>query len=240
MKGIFKSPDKKILLIKKIFDQNNTILQALSFFAFGLLIYDLGFRDEVQTGFLGNLFYVTLLFLSIGFCIRLFSKTESYSIARYVVEVFIILFLLIVSLANFDWIHFDDSINIGNLPIKAFFVNLLILILFLIELSKMTLAVNQLKIHPALVFILSFIVVILIGTGMLLLPNATTDGISLVDALFTSTSAVCVTGLIVLDTSSDFTFLGQFIILILFQIGGLGMMTFTSFFGFFFKGSYSL
>ncbi|WP_425342627.1 TrkH family potassium uptake protein [Lunatimonas salinarum] len=147
---------------------------------------------------------------------------------------------MIVSLANFGLIQFDDSIQFGNLPIKAFLVNLLILILFLIELSKLTLQVNQLKIHPALVFILSFIVVIIIGTGMLLLPNATTDGISLVDALFTSTSAVCVTGLIVLDTSSDFTFLGQFIILILFQVGGLGMMTFTSFFGFFFKGSYSL
>jgi trk system potassium uptake protein TrkH len=49
-----------------------------------------------------------------------------------------------------------------------------------------------------------------------------------------------VTGLVVLDTSSDFTFLGQVIIIILIQIGGLGFMTFTSFFGFFFKGSFSL
>ncbi|EKB48528.1 TrkH family potassium uptake protein [Cecembia lonarensis] len=240
MKSIFNSPDDRVILIKKVFDRNNRMLQILSLIAFGILVYDLGFRENVQDGVLGKVYYVLLLFLSVGFIIRLFSKSEKYSIARYLVEVTIILFLLIVSLANFGAINIDNTIVIGNLPIKSIFVNLLIFILFLIELSKLSLSVNQLKIHPALVFILSFLVVIAIGTGMLLLPNATKEGISLIDALFTSTSAVCVTGLIVLDTSSDFTFLGQFIILILFQVGGLGMMTFTSFFGFFFKGSYSL
>jgi Trk-type K+ transport system membrane component len=57
--------------------------------------------------------------------------------------------------------------------------------------------------------------------------------------LFTSTSAVCVTGLIVLDTANDFTLLGQTIILSLIQIGGLGILTFTSFFAFFFRGGSS-
>ncbi|EOZ96558.1 Potassium uptake protein, integral membrane component, KtrB [Indibacter alkaliphilus LW1] len=157
-----------------------------------------------------------------------------------IVEITIILFLIFTSLVNFGVIELGYPLTVGNLEIKAFLVNLLILILFLIELSKLSLIANQLKLHPALVFILSFLIVIVIGTCMLLLPNATTNGISLIDALFTSTSAVCVTGLIVLDTSSDFTFFGQFVILILFQVGGLGMMTFTSFFGFFFKGSYTL
>src|SRR5690606_5419028 len=92
----------------------------------------------------------------------------------------------------------------------------------------------------ALVFILSFLLLILIGAGMLSLPNSTVSGISFIDAIFTATSAVCVTGLIVLDTSSDFTLLGQFIIIVLIQIGWIGFMTFTSFFGFFFKGSFSL
>lgn len=240
MKSNFNGPDDRVILIKKVFDLNNRMLQILSLAAFGLLVYDLGFRENVQDGVLGKVYYVLLLFLSLGFIIRLFSKSEKYSLARYIVEITIILFLLIVSLANFGAIDIDNTIVVGNLPIKSIFVNLLIFILFLIELSKFSLSVNQLKIHPALVFILSFLVVIAIGTGMLLLPNATKEGISLIDALFTSTSAVCVTGLIVLDTSSDFTFLGQFIILILFQVGGLGMMTFTSFFGFFFKGSYTL
>lgn len=178
--------------------------------------------------------------MSLGYSIRLFSKSEKFNKSRYIVEIGIILVLLLASLVNFEVLEIESSLIVGNLQIKAFFVNLLVFILFLIELSKLSLIANQLKIHPAMVFILSFLLVILIGTGLLSLPNATVNGIGWVDALFTSTSAVCVTGLIVLDTSSDFTFLGQFIIMILFQIGGLGMMTFTSFFGFFFKGSYSL
>lgn len=117
--------------------------------------------------------------------------------------------------------------------------NLLFIAFFLIEASKSSFGLLDTSLHPALLFVLSFLIIILLGTGLLLLPNATVGEISFIDALFTSTSAVCVTGLIVLDTAKDFTFLGQTFILILLQIGGLGIMTFTSFFGFFFKGNTS-
>ncbi|WP_394335280.1 TrkH family potassium uptake protein [Belliella buryatensis] len=219
---------------------NSKVIQALSFLAFCFLIYDLGFSEEIQAGFIGEIYFSILALMSVGYSIRLFSKSEKFSKSRYLVEITIILILFLAFLVNFQVLEIDSSLIIGNLEIKAFLVNFLVLILFLIELSKLSLAANQLKLHPAMVFLLSFLIVILAGTGLLLLPNATVNGIDLIDAFFTSTSAVCVTGLIVLDTSSDFTFLGQFIVMILFQIGGLGMMTFTSFFGFFFKGSYSL
>ncbi len=75
--------------------------------------------------------------------------------------------------------------------------------------------------------LLSFIVLILTGACILYLPVCTVSGISFIDALFTSTSAVCVTGLIVLDTAKDFTFIGQLVILLLIQLGGLGIMTFS-------------
>lgn len=80
-------------------------------------------------------------------------------------------------------------------------------------------------------FLLSFASIILVGTlGLLLIPGLYTGpGLSLVDALFTSTSAVCVTGLIVVDTATYFTPLGQAWIAMLIQIGGLGILTFTSF-----------
>ena len=73
--------------------------------------------------------------------------------------------------------------------------------------------------------------IILLGTFLLALPEASTSGasIGLVNALFTSTSAVCVTGLIVLDTPNDFTTFGQAVILFLFQVGGLGYMTGATF-----------
>jgi len=81
---------------------------------------------------------------------------------------------------------------------------------------------------------LGFLLVIIIGTFLLNLPIAShgPQKIELIDALFTSTSATCVTGLIVLDTGKDFTLFGQWIILILLQIGGLGIMTFSTMFAF--------
>lgn len=72
---------------------------------------------------------------------------------------------------------------------------------------------------------------ILVGTILLSLPWAS-HGCSFIDALFTSTSATCVTGLIVKDTPQDFTLFGQIVILILIQIGGLGYMTFSTLFFF--------
>ncbi len=83
--------------------------------------------------------------------------------------------------------------------------------------------------QPAQVLAISFAVAILAGALLLMLPFSTTSGhISFVDALFTSTSAVCVTGLIVQDTATYFTLTGQVIILLLIQLGGLGVMTFST------------
>ncbi len=93
--------------------------------------------------------------------------------------------------------------------------------------------------NPARLFVLSFLGLILIGTILLLLPISTTKNISLIDALFTTTSAVCVTGLVALDTSKDFTLFGQTVIMLLIQSGGLGILTFASYFSYFFKGGSS-
>lgn len=83
--------------------------------------------------------------------------------------------------------------------------------------------------QPAQFLAISFIAAIFLGTGLLLLPFTTKSGhISFIDALFTATSGVCVTGLIVQDTATYFTPVGQIIILILFQLGGLGIMTFST------------
>ncbi|MDJ0620940.1 MAG: TrkH family potassium uptake protein [Calothrix sp. MO_192.B10] len=78
---------------------------------------------------------------------------------------------------------------------------------------------------------LGFLTVIAVGTILLMMPFATSDGTwnDPIVALFTSTSAVCVTGLIVVDTGTDFSFWGQLFILLLLQIGGLGYMTTTTF-----------
>lgn len=80
--------------------------------------------------------------------------------------------------------------------------------------------------------LVAFAVVILLGSALLMLPGMTQDkDISYIDALFTSTSAICVTGLIVQDTPTYFSEMGKAAILILIQIGGLGIMTIGSIFG---------
>ena len=94
--------------------------------------------------------------------------------------------------------------------------------------------------NPSLILAASFLIIIMIGTGLLMLPRCTTNGISWVDSLFISTSAVCVTGLTSVDVASTFTPTGFVVIILLIQIGGLGVMTLTSFFAMFFMGNTSL
>ncbi|MFD2893528.1 TrkH family potassium uptake protein [Sphingobacterium arenae] len=90
--------------------------------------------------------------------------------------------------------------------------------------------------NPAQLFISSFLLLICLGTCLLKLPFALQTPLSWIDALFTSTSAVCVTGLIVVDTASHFTFWGQLIIMLLIQAGGIGILSFAALFTYFLKG----
>lgn len=86
------------------------------------------------------------------------------------------------------------------------------------------------KLNPPKALVLGFAIIILIGTFFLTLPIATVDanGLSFLDALFTATSATCVTGLVVVDTGDTFSIFGELVILFLIQIGGLGFMTFAT------------
>lgn len=88
------------------------------------------------------------------------------------------------------------------------------------------------KMPPARVMVVGFALIILIGALLLNLPIATKSGesIGFIDALFTSTSAVCVTGLIVVDTGTYWSEFGQIVIILLIQIGGLGFMTIATLF----------
>lgn len=119
------------------------------------------------------------------------------------------------------------------------YVYIAIALLFVREFADLNINFNRRYLNPAQLFVLSFLTLVLLGTVMLVLPNATYDGISLVDALFTATSAVCVTGLIVVDTGSYFTPFGQGVIMGLIQMGGIGIMTITSYFSYFFRSGSS-
>lgn len=83
--------------------------------------------------------------------------------------------------------------------------------------------------HPGRILFTTFFFLCLLGSLLLIIPASTEKGaIAIIDSVFTSVSAVCVTGLIVLDTPNDFTLLGQMFILVLIQLGGLGIMSITT------------
>ncbi len=97
------------------------------------------------------------------------------------------------------------------------------------------------NVHPAHTLALSFLMIIILGTILLSLPWSCAEGtLSFLDALFTATSATCVTGLIVVQTGEKFTQFGQIVILSLIQIGGLGIMTFSTLFAYLIAGRLSI
>lgn len=122
---------------------------------------------------------------------------------------------------------------------KFYHLTLLLVFSFL-NLSNGIVSLLGRRTNPSLMLAVSFLVIILIGTGLLMLPRCTVAGISWIDALFTATSAVCVTGLVPVDVSTTFTTGGLVVIVLLIQVGGLGVMTLTSFFAMFFMGNTSL
>lgn len=133
----------------------------------------------------------------------------------------------------FDFIVFIPLIQfIRGIEQLSFFVivwQIVIVTMLLSRLKRANKFIALLSLRPARLMATSFLFAIGIGTILLMLPVATKTGVrtSLVDALFTATSATCVTGLIVKDTAGYFSFFGQIVILFLIQIGGLGIMTFS-------------
>ncbi|MEC0204282.1 TrkH family potassium uptake protein [Paenibacillus lautus] len=101
---------------------------------------------------------------------------------------------------------------------------------------------NWLRLSPPQILVLGFAAIIFIGTALLMLPISTSTGepLQFIDALFTSTSATCVTGLVVVDTGTTFSSFGEVVIMLLIQIGGLGFMTMATLFALALKRRISL
>jgi len=144
------------------------------------------------------------------------------------VTMFIVTLLLIRELAP-SILHKNI---IAATRIYLVIVQIYILVYMAYHLSFVGKKVSELGLKPPQIVLLSFLIVVLTGTLLLSLPNATASGVRapLLTALFTATSATTVTGLIVVDTGSYFSHMGQIVILTLIQIGGLGMMTLVAFF----------
>jgi potassium uptake TrkH family protein len=192
-----------------------------------LIVYDLGFTHEP---WLTNVYAIMTTLLFAANSVFLLSHRDHQKLAW--LPLILLGFISILSLILWIKTGATEALHV------AYLVTLGLYFLYRASISVQGLFAD--KFNPATLFVVSFALLILVGTLLLLLPNASTRSISVIDAAFTATSAVCVTGLIVVDTAKDFSFFGQLIILLLIQAGGLGMLTFTSFFAFYFKGGTSL
>lgn len=216
------------------------ILAALA--GFLIFLFHIGFNhkaDEVYA--IRHLYNIILWVIVLSNLAGLTLKKWKDNLFKLRVAEFVMIPLLLLILdartgfSGLEWSHhWLYGILNRNLAVYAVFIFALI-----VEVSTSSLRLSNRNTNPALLFVFSFLFIIVFGTALLMLPNATYTGIGFTDAFFTSTSAVCVTGLIVVDTATHFTPLGKIFIIVLIQVGGLGIMTFTSFFGYFFKGGSS-
>ena len=174
-----------------------------------------------------------LAFNSFKYFIHKYNSNKTVALANMILLTGILIACAIISVINSDF-----SSDYVLQKVKPVLEGGLIFY-FLLRLLVLVRHIYDIYFNPAIVFVGSFMILALTGGFLLMLPSATTNGISFTNALFTSTSAVCVTGLAVVDTSTAFTIVGQSIILVLIQLGGIGILTFTSFFAFFFRGSTS-
>ncbi|MDP3313807.1 TrkH family potassium uptake protein [Lutibacter sp.] len=199
-----------------------------------ILIFDFGFDQPTTIQNKINGFFLTVL------CIGIFTTVLRYLTQGKNIEAKVILFdsLSIIITLLVIYFHFfsEEAYRQVTFLYSDNWIKITILLTFIREFSEQKINYKRTLLNPAQLFIISFLGIIFLGTLLLMLPNATFKGISFLDALFTSTSAVCVTGLIVVDTGTYFTQFGQTIILVLIQAGGIGILTFASYFSYFFKG----
>ncbi len=159
--------------------------------------------------------------------IRLFnavSKTEFLRVNWF--EIPLVLALVIAVVGAGRWFYKDEPATV-----RHFAVGIYLVLQVVTKLCRTCVKLAASGKSPTRTLIASFLVLIISGAGLLYLPKASTgERASFVDALFTATSATCVTGLIVRDTGKDFSLMGQLIILSLIQLGGLGIVMFGAVF----------
>lgn len=209
----------------------------LSLLGLILLIYDFGYNHAPLQQNLINAFYFVVLASGVATTFLRYAMRRKNM--RWQVITFDALSILLT--VNVVLIHFFSQEANRHLSFlyNDNWIKYVILLTFIREFAEQRINYKKTFLNPAQLFIVSFLAIIVMGSFLLTLPKATYEGISFLDALFTSTSAVCVTGLIVVDTGSYFTQFGQVIIAILIQLGGLGILTFASYFSYFFKGGAS-
>ncbi|MCC9166222.1 TrkH family potassium uptake protein [Pontibacter harenae] len=213
---------------------------TLTLLSIGLLLYAHGVVERPDT--LRVLFYaidaILAIFVIIFFLRILYTFERKKFLREKWVEGTLMLIILINHIGTYLLgipVIYNIFEGIGvplSVELYRVLVSLYMLVLLVVELLETRVHQKTVQLRPSITFILSFIFLVLLGAGLFMLPKMTNapEGMRFIDALFMATSAACVTGLAVVDPGTYFTFAGQVVLLCLIQLGGLGILTFATFF----------
>lgn len=223
------------------------IIKALAFFVSILLLICVVFQFGFDSSHYGYHFIKNAI--NVGIALLLFryilDLIYQFSPLKYILENR--LEFIIIGILAFDQIFyliFNQQIILAIIHLFGFkhaylspnlFQQITAIVLILFSFSKSDKIIRQVKIGPAGFLVFSFIIIILTGSVVLMLPEMTNIKISFIDSLFTATSASCVTGLTTIDVATSFSLKGKLVILALIQAGGLNIVMFVTFFALLFK-----
>jgi len=236
----------------RIFGSKNFVAQVFHVLSFlvlslvvGVAIYYYGFpKTDSSILFNEGIMELSLIFFSLRYIVFVFYDFHPLNFIRQNrfeggVLLFFTLYVIFPTFFNKLIFRnlFNDLVNNHSLLLlQLYFVAIIG-----IELGKSGSKIVALNLKPATLLVLSFVLLIGAGTGLLMLPEMTVQHhLGFLDSLFTATSASCVTGLIVVDTATFFTLKGKLVIMMLIQLGGINIISFATFFATFSKSSGSI
>jgi len=186
-----------------------------------------GFDKPLLSAWMLHTFQVMLLCIFVlEKIIRMSNSVSKAQFARanwYEVPLFLLLAITIFGTGH--WFALSKA---EAAQVRHFTVGIYLVLQVVVKLCRTGINLAASGRNPTQTLIASFLFLIISGSGLLMLPAASSSdrNMSFIDSLFTSTSATCVTGLVVKDTGQDFTLMGQVVIITLIQLGGLGIVVF--------------
>lgn len=211
----------------------NAVTVALAAVGIGDVIWQIGFETSPEA--LEVLRTVNCHFIVLFGCVQVYRLVWG-AFKNRKVELWQVAYMLAI------WAYVlgvDKAAGVSWLA-SRYVVDAVLVLISAYELSSLSISFLTSKSSPTMLFAGSFLIFVAVGTGLLLMPRCHYDDLTFLQALFTATSSVCVTGMSVLNIATEFTPFGHIVIIVLVQIGGLGVMTFTCFFALSLTGKGSL
>ncbi len=244
--GILRNIEERTKLF--LYNNKNVTLRSLrfisviiGFFALGLMVYYYGFQhNDAENEKLVSYFKGLFGYYVLSYVVRILYSFDVKDFLKNSWHEFVLLLLLTIDATGFYF--FDSNLlqglfkSLGSNNPQGWYVIFMqsyLLILAYFEVGKININLSKIRLNPAILFILIFAGIIFGGAGMLMLPEMTNASVDsdwdFIDAIFTSASATCVTGLMVEETGTFFTFQGQLVLMFLIKLGGLNIVAFGIF-----------